>query len=160
MTGFGYWVSGIGSQETFEVNRMALRSYRELEVWQRAMDLVEAVYHLTEHFPGEEKFGLTSQIRRAAVSIPANIAEGYGRSHRGDYLRHLSIAKGSLSEMETHLTLAVRLKFVEREQALTCWELAQQVGQMLTRLNQSLRKTQEIPPEPESRNPRPEFRNV
>src|SRR5262249_14419020 len=71
VSGVGYRVSGIGSYETFEVNRMALRSYRELEVWQRAMDLVEAVYHPTEYFPGEEKFGLTSQIRRAAVSIPA-----------------------------------------------------------------------------------------
>ena len=124
---------------------MALRSYRELEVWQRAMDLVEAVYHLTEYFPGEEKFGLTSQIRRAAVSIPANIAEGYGRSHRGDYLRHLSIAKGSLSE---------------GSKLLPAGSLAQQAGQMLTRLIQSLRKTQEVSPEPESRNPRPEFRNV
>ncbi len=84
------------------------------------MDLVEAVYHLTQYFPAEEKFGLTSQIQRAAVSIPANIAEGYGRSHRGDYLRHLSIARGSLSELETHVTLAVRLKCVEREKAITC----------------------------------------
>jgi four helix bundle protein len=87
---------------------MSLKSYRDLEVWQKAMDLVEEVYRIAERFPSQEKYGLTGQLQRAAVSIPANIAEGYGRMHRKEYLQHLSIAKGSLAEVETHLALAVR----------------------------------------------------
>jgi len=70
---------------------MAIQTYRELIVWKRSMDLVVQIYRLSADFPTEEKYGLKSQIQRAAVSIPANIAEGYGRTHRGDYLRHLSL---------------------------------------------------------------------
>jgi four helix bundle protein len=120
---------------------MALKTYRDLTVWQRAMDLVETIYLLTREFPAEEKFGLTSQLRRAAVSIQANIAEGYGRIHRGDYLHHLSIAKGSLMEVETHLMIAVKLKFVSREKVIESWRLSQQVGRMLTKLIDSLQKS-------------------
>ena len=118
---------------------MALKTYRELVVWQKA-DLVVEVYQLARKFPPVEKFGLTSQVCRSAVSIPANIAEGYGRTHRGDYLHHLSIARGSLMEVETHLTLAARLKLVDRDQVLPSWGLSQQVGQLLTRLIKSLDK--------------------
>jgi len=100
---------------------------------------VESIYLLTRQFPAEEKFGLTSQVRRAAVSIPANIAEGYGRLHRGDYLHHLSIAKGSLAELETHLVLAVRLNFVSEEQATASWQLSHEVSKMLSKLIVSLR---------------------
>ena len=114
-------------------------SYRGLEVWQVAMDLVEEVYQAAARLPETEKFGLKSQLRRAATSIPANIAEGYGRTHRGDYLRHLSIARGSLMEIETHLMIAVRLKQLQREDAIPAWQLTQRVGQMLTRLIQSLK---------------------
>ncbi len=113
-------------------------SYRQLEVWQRSMDLAELIYTLTEKMPDSERFGLISQLRRAVVSIPSNIAEGYGRSHRGDYLRHLSIARGSLMEVETQLTLSVRLKLLERDTVVPVWELTQRVGQMLTKLIQSL----------------------
>ncbi|MDP2897976.1 MAG: four helix bundle protein [bacterium] len=127
---------------------MALKTYRDLQVWQKAMDLVEAVYTMTGGFPAREKFGLTSQIQRAAVSIPGNIAEGYGRIHRGDYLHHLSIAKGSLTEVETYLTLAVRLKFVSRERALEVWSLTEQVGKMLTKLIASLRRPPTLNPNP------------
>ena len=94
-----------------------LRSYRDLKVWQRAVDMVEEVYSLSRRLPSEEKFGLTSQLRRAAVSVPANIAEGYARAQRGEYLQHLSIARGSLAEVETLLTLAARLGFMGRDQA-------------------------------------------
>lgn len=132
---------------------MALRSYRELEVWEKSMSLVEAIYRLARNLPSDERFGLTSQIQRAAVSIPANIAEGYGRTHRGDYLRHLSIARGSLMEVETHLQLVVRLKFISRQQALDSWKLSQSVGQMLTRLIASLRVVETRSPKPESRTP-------
>ncbi|MEP7233814.1 MAG: four helix bundle protein [Ignavibacteriota bacterium] len=75
-----------------------IRSYRDLHVWKKSMELVKQIYVLTRQFPPEEKYGLKSQIQRATVSVPANIAEGHGRSHLGDYLRFLSIAKGSLSE--------------------------------------------------------------
>ena len=102
------------------------------------MTLVETVYRLTYEFPPEEKFGLTSQIRRAAVSIPANIAEGYGRVHRGDYVRHLSIAKGSLAEVETLLTVAARLQLMKRQRALATWKILQDVGKMLRQLIKSL----------------------
>ena len=108
------------------------RSYRRLTVWQKSMDLVDAVYTLTGTMPDTEKFGLISQTQRAAVSIPANIAEGYGRTHKGDYLRHLSFARGSLMELETLLTIAVRNKRLDRKQTLPVWDLCQQVGKMLT----------------------------
>jgi four helix bundle protein len=129
---------------------MPLKSYRELDVWKKAMDLVEAVYILAAKFPPAERYGLTSQLQRAAVSIAANIAEGYGRSHRGDYLHHLSISRGSLMEVETHLTLAVRLKLASRADVLAAWQLSQKVGQMLTKLIASLR--------PETRSPKPDTR--
>jgi four helix bundle protein len=119
---------------------MGLSSYRELEVWQVAMGLCEQVYLFSGQFPGEERFGLTSQVRRCSVSIPSNIAEGYARMHRGDYVRHLSIARGSLAELETQITLASRLKLVEREAAVPVWETTQRVGQMLTKLIDSLQE--------------------
>ncbi|MBN2376079.1 MAG: four helix bundle protein [Sedimentisphaerales bacterium] len=117
---------------------MALQSYRDLIVWQKSIDLVVSVYQLAKKFPDVEKYGLTSQIRRAASSIPANIAEGYGRTHRGDYLRHLSFAKGSLYELETHLVIAVRLNYIDREEIKNIWDLAQGVGKMLNKLMKSL----------------------
>jgi len=139
---------------------MALKSYRDLEVWQKAIELVESVYKLTKKFPAEERFGLTSQLQRAAISIPANIAEGYGRSHLGDYLHHLSIGRGSLAELETHPVIAVRLKFVSREDTLDVWNLSQRVGQMLTKLIQSLRPSQSQSPVRTTapRTPKPELR--
>lgn len=121
---------------------MAVTTYRQLEVWQRAIALVEVVYMLAKQFPTEERFGLTSQIQRAAVSIPANIAEGWGRSHRGDFLHHLSIAKGSLMEVETHLILAVKLGFIAKDDAKQAWGLTQQVGEMITGMITGLQKAE------------------
>jgi four helix bundle protein len=135
---------------------MALKTYRDLEVWQKAMDLTVLVYKLAADFPAQERYGLASQIQRAAASIPANIAEGYGRSHRGEYLQFLSIARGSLTEVETYLTLAVRLEFVPRERVLDIWTLAQDVGKMLNRLIASLeKKPPEASQKPETRNQEP-----
>ena len=143
---------------------MSLRTYRDLVVWQKAMDLVEVAYRLTADFPSTEKYGLVCQIQRAAVSVPANIAEGYGRTHRGDYLHHLSIAKGSFFELETHLLLAVRLQLVSRDALLPIWQLSQEVGRMLTRLIRSLKTkpvSHTLPPagSPKAQNPNPRTLN-
>jgi len=131
---------------------MGLKTYRDLGVWQKAMDLVVVVYQQTKKFPAEERFGLTSQLRRAAVSIPANIAEGYGRKHRGEYIHHLSVAAGSAAEVETLLAIAARLEFVSREAAMEAWQLVQEVARMLAKLIQSLEKAS---PKPQTLNPKP-----
>src|SRR4051794_36219959 len=94
---------------------MPLRSYRELEVWKTAMDLAVECYTVTRKYPKEELFGMTSQIRRAAASIPANIAEGQGRDHTKEFLNHLSIARGSLMEVETHLILSLRVGLLKED---------------------------------------------
>jgi len=117
---------------------MAGQHYRELKVWQRSMDLVAEVYALTKSFPSDEVFGLTSQLRWSAVSVPANIAEGQGRLHRGDFLHHLSMARGSLSETETHLQIASRLGYVQDEAVAPIWALCQDVGRLLNGLIRSL----------------------
>src|SRR2546423_8347999 len=91
---------------------MKVKNYQELIAWQKAMDLVEDVYKASREFPREEIYALTSQIRRAAVSIPSNIAEGQGRRTTADFLRHLSIAYGSLREVETQILIAQRLKYL------------------------------------------------
>ena len=121
------------------------KSYRQLEVWQRSIELVEQVYQLCANLPPEERYGLRSQMTRAAVSISANIAEGYDRVARGDYVQHLSIARGSLMEVETQLTIAVRLKLVRRAEAVPVWHLAEKVCQMLTKLILSLKPPTRYP---------------
>ena len=95
------------------------------------MDLVTEIYQLTQRFPKSEQFGLTAQVRRASVSVASNIAEGYGRSHRGDYIHHLSIARGSLCELETQLIIAGRLKYITKADAKNAWTLSQDLGKML-----------------------------
>jgi len=117
---------------------MAVRSYRDLIVWQKAMDLVMESYRLAQKFPTHERYGLASQCRRAAVSIPANIAEGHGRLHRGDYVHHLSIATGSLMELETCAELECRLGYASADDVLSLRELLDHVGRMLTRLTRRL----------------------
>ena len=102
--------------------------------------MVIAAYEMTNKFPQQEKYGLMSQMQRAAVSIPANIAEGYGRVHRGDYVHHLSIARGSLAKLETHITIAVRLNYVSREIAVNIWNMTPEVGKMLSSIIVILQK--------------------
>jgi len=92
-----------------------VQSYRDLILWRKALDLVEAVYTATRGWPKDEAYGLTSQVRRAVVSIPANIAEGQGRDSKRDFLRFLAIANGSLLELETHLFIAHRLGYLAQE---------------------------------------------
>jgi four helix bundle protein len=106
-------------------------SHRELVVWQKAMDVAVQVYRLTEHFPRSELYRLTSQVTRAAASVPANIAEGNGRASRRDYANFLSIARGSLNEMETFLFLAIRLGYLREHETASTLDLITEVGKML-----------------------------
>ena len=119
-----------------------VESYEDFEVWQLAMTLAEHCYELTKSFPKDELYGLTSQIRRAAVSIPANIAEGYGRNQTGYFLQFLRIAQGSSRELETHLLLAVRLKLTEATAANPCRDTTIRVSKMLRALIRSIEATQ------------------
>lgn len=109
----------------------SLKNYRDLKVWQKGMDLVEETYLLTSRLPAREKFGLASQMQRSAVSIPSNISEGYGRQHRGDYVRSLSIANGSLKELETQTLICARLHYFGEKETLTAMRLADEIGKML-----------------------------
>ena len=114
---------------------MKVRNYQDLIVWQKAMDLVEQVYTTSKSFPREEVYGLTSQLRRAAVSIPSNIAEGQGRRTTADFMRHLSISYGSLREVETQTLIAVRLQYLTTER---CQKIMKMAGRLLNGLMSSL----------------------
>ena len=113
--------------------------YRQLLVWQRAMALAEEVYRLTQRLPLEERFGLTTQMRRSARSVAANVAEGYGRGRTGEYRRFLAIAAGSLLELETDLELALRTKLLPESEVLPVRGLASEVGRLLSGLRKRLR---------------------
>ena len=114
------------------------KSFRDLVAWQKSMDVVEAVYRVSSHFPTEEKFGLTSQIRRAAVSITSNLAEGQGRSTRGEFKQFVGIARGSLREVESQIEVARRLGYLEFEACQTLLELCDEVGKIMYGLLTSL----------------------
>ena len=116
-----------------------LRSYRDLLVWQKAVELALLVYRFSEGFPKREIYGLTSQVRRAAISVPSNIAEGYGRGSRREYIQFLSIAQGSLKEMETQTIIAQRLAYATPSQAERVLTEAEVVGKMLGSLIRSLK---------------------
>jgi four helix bundle protein len=118
-----------------------IRSYRDLRVWQEGMGVAEACYLLTKRFPKDELFGMTSQIRRAASSVPANIAEGYGRNSKGDYIQFLRISQGSLKELETHLTLSRRVGLLGESETKTVLEDCDRLGKMLHRLIRSLQSS-------------------
>ena len=120
---------------------MVIKSYRDLLVWQKAMDLVADSYELSAKLPKTVTYGLASQIQRAAVSIPANIAEGHGREHLGDDLHHLSVANGSLMELETHLLLATRLSYVAEKEVERLLEKTGEVSRMLSGLSKSLKNS-------------------
>ncbi|WP_324282947.1 four helix bundle protein [Cyanobacterium aponinum UTEX 3221] len=115
-----------------------LKSYRDLTVWQKSMDLVVICYQLTSQFPKTEIYGLSSQIQRAAVSIPANIAEGKGRNHLGDYIRHLSMANGSLKELETHLMIVGRLGYLKEQELKVTLNKCEEIDRMLHSLIEKL----------------------
>lgn len=118
---------------------MEIKSYRDLEVWQKAIDLVVDAYHLTSTFPKDEKYGLTSQIRRASVSVPSNIAEGHSRGYTNEYLHHIAIAQGSLAELETQLEIALRLNYIKHSRLGELLAKTSEIGRILTGLKKSLK---------------------
>jgi four helix bundle protein len=119
---------------------MGVKSYRELIAWQKAMDYVVLVYQATARFPKEELYGLVSQLRRSAVSVPSNIAEGQGRQSTRDLLNFLAIAYGSLNESQTQVLIAERLQYLDGEQAARLMEASHEVARLINGLCNSLRK--------------------
>ena len=127
-----------GSASVMDIND-ALRGYRDLKVWQKAMDLVELAYRLSAQFPKEEIYALTNQLRRAVVSIPSNIAEGSGRNSTRDFVRFLGISLGSLAEVETQMLIAKRLNYnVGKDELQNFLDLSAEIGRMLRGLQKSL----------------------
>ena len=116
-----------------------IKSHRDLQVWQKSMELAQQVCALTKTFPNDERFGLTSQLRRAVASVPANIAEGHARETRRDYAQFLAIAQGSLAETETFLLLAQRLGYVRDAALVPILALLTEVARMLSALRARLR---------------------
>jgi four helix bundle protein len=114
------------------------QNYRDLVVWQKDIELAKLLYPLSAQFPAEEKFGLISQIRRAAVSIPSNIAEGQARHTTGEFVQFISHAEGSVAEVDTQLFLAVELDFVSNKQASPCFDLLGDERRMLNALRRRL----------------------
>ena len=123
---------------------MEVKSYQDLSVWRKGMDLAEQAYRLTSEFPREELFGMTSQIRRAAASIPANVAEGWGRNGTTEYMQFLRVAQGSLKELETHLLPSQRVGLVQAAKVEPLLSLATEVGKMLNALHGSLKHRRTI----------------
>jgi four helix bundle protein len=117
---------------------VGVRNYRDLIAWQKAMDFVEGVYQLSRGFPVDERFALTNQLRRAAISVPSNIAEGEGRFSKPDFSRFLSIALGSLREAETQIEIALRLRYCDRDSTTPVMSLADEVGRLIRGLANSL----------------------
>ena len=113
-------------------------NYRDLRVWNAAISLVVEIYGITDTFPRTERFGLTSQLRRAAVAVPSNIAEGRARTTRGEYKNALSVARGSVAEVEVQLTLAERLGYVQSSMLANAFDLCDAISRMLTNLKRAL----------------------
>jgi len=114
-----------------------IKTFRELEVWQLSMDFVESVYKALKAFPAEERYGLCDQIRRAAVSVPSNIAEGFGRDSNTDFAHFLTIARGSLFEISTQLEIASRLGYLPPDSGL--YPMIESIGKMLNSLRRHLK---------------------
>ena len=129
----------MGGEETDDV---PVQDFTDLHVWQDAMDLADRIYRKTWEFPRQETYGLASQLQRAAVSIPSNIAEGNGRGGLGDYQRFLSIARGSLAEVRCQLMLAEKVGYVDPTTALRLINQSKGIGRQLTALKKSLERQQ------------------
>lgn len=116
-----------------------MKTFRDLLIWQKSMTFVTEVYKVSKPFPKEETFGLTSQIRRSAVSIPSNISEGYGREGIKDYLRFLNIAIASLFELQTQLEIAFNLEYIKKEKFEKLYELSREIERMLSSFIRSIK---------------------
>jgi four helix bundle protein len=119
-----------------------IRGYRDLQVWKAAIDWVEAVYEATAHWPSDERFGLVRQVRRAAVSVPSNIAEGAARRSTGEFIQFLGVARGSLAEVETQLLLAGRLRYTTGEDLKGLLDGSDEISRMLVALVSALKRKQ------------------
>jgi four helix bundle protein len=117
-----------------ESAKNTIRSFKDLLVWQRSMELVVRIYRITQKLPASEQFGLTSQLRRAAVSVPSNIAEGYGRQSTGNYRQFLSISRGSLMEIETQIDICERLNYLVQPDTENIFKEITEISKMLTSL--------------------------
>jgi four helix bundle protein len=115
-----------------------VQHFQQLQVWQKAVELSVGCYRLTQNFPGEERYGLTSQIRRSAVSVAANIAEGHARFHTKEFINHLSMARGSLAELETLLIIAQKIRLLSEEQLKTVLAQTDEIGRMTAGLRHAL----------------------
>ena len=120
------------------MNTKTTRSYKDLIVWQKGVTLAKLIYQLTQHFPSEEKFRLVAQMRRAAVSIPSNIAEGQARRTTGEFVQFISTAEGSVAELDTQLILSIELKFCHERKAKGPFELVAELRRMLNVLRRKL----------------------
>jgi four helix bundle protein len=120
-----------------------MKTYREILVWQKAMDFVTIIYKRTRHFPNEELYGLTNQIRRSAISIPSNIAEGFGRRSSPDFKRFLQISMGSPFEVQTQLEIAKNLEYIEENVFNELFQESREIERMLTAFIESIKKTPE-----------------
>jgi len=116
-----------------------MKGYKDLIVWKKSMDLVKGIYYLTESFPKKEEYSLIPQIRRSAISIPSNIAEGYGRNSTRDYIRFLQIARGSLYELQTQIDIAVMIQYCEPNHISLLINLCNEIGKMLNSLINKLK---------------------
>ncbi len=116
-----------------------MKTYRELICWQKAIELVKSIYKITNNFPHTEQFGLTSQLRRAAVSVPSNIAEGFGRGSNKDFRRFLDISRGSLFEIQTQIYIAKELDYIDKEFFEKVYEQSREVERILVGFMKSLK---------------------
>jgi four helix bundle protein len=135
----GYWLLTAAQQR--KCNNMKARSYKDLIAWQKSMDLVVWIYQIMKAFPPGEVYGLTSQLRRAAISIPSNIAEGQGRNSVKEFQHFLSISYGSLQETETQIMIACRLQFIDASQEKEAIDRCSEVGRLINGLANSLRSS-------------------
>lgn len=118
---------------------MTINSYMDLNVWKNGIEIVKSVYIISSDFPKEEIYGLSSQMKRSAISIPSNIAEGHGRDSLKEYLRFISIALGSIAELQTQIFIAMELKFIDEIKYKELAELNSMTGRMLKKLQQTLK---------------------